>query len=250
MKKIFITGASQGIGKSLTYEFAKRGDCKLFIAARNVEALEDISKKTAMLGIDCFFKKCDVTDLNEMKDVIHSASEFLDGIDIAILNSGVGGRTYLSNFKTNEISKIFDVNFFGVLHGLETLIPMMINRGGGTIAGVGSLAEARGFPGVSAYCASKIAISHILEAARIELAQYNIKIVSIKPGFVRTAMTANNKRYMPFLMDSDRAAKIIADGIVAGKKVIAFPKPMALFSALGKILPTGIFDYLFKKYSK
>jgi len=135
-------------------------------------------------------------------------------------------------------------------YGLEALIPVMKNQGYGTIAGVTSLADLRGIPGNAAYCASKSGSSFLLEAARIELEKFGIKINTIKPGFVISELTKDNTFHMPFLMETNAAAKIIVNGILSGKKRIYFPLPMVFLSYLGKITPALIFDYLFKLWKK
>jgi short-subunit dehydrogenase len=133
---------------------------------------------------------------------------------------------------------------------MEILIPIMKRQGFGTIAGVSSLADARGFPGHAAYSASKSSATFILEAARSELAKFGINVITVKPGFVKSDMTADNKFFMPLLMETDDAAKIIVNGILSGKKRIGFPMPMVFLTYLVKILPSSVFEFLVGLYSK
>jgi hypothetical protein len=116
----------------------------------------------------------------------------------------------------------------------------------GKIAIVSSLADARGFPGSSAYAASKAAISHITEAARTELKPYNIDVVSVKPGFIITDMTANHKFYLPFLISSEKYARNFYKGIARGKMRIYYPYPTAFLTYLLKIMPGFMFDFIMR----
>ena len=249
MKNILITGASRGIGKALAYEFAKKGFTQTLLA-RNENNLKLIADELNILGQKAYFKKCDVSDLSQMKESVEFAIEKMGSIDIAILNAGVAGSGYFQDFTSENLRRIFDVNVFGIANGLEVLIPYMKKTGSGIIAGVSSLADARGVPGNAGYCASKTAASFLLEAARVELKETGIKIITVRPGFVKTDMTAINKFYMPFLMEVEESAKIIVKGLLEGKERIAFPLPMILFSYLGRALPSVIFEKLVHLWRK
>jgi short-subunit dehydrogenase len=119
----------------------------------------------------------------------------------------------------------------------------MKKQGHGTIAGVTTLADIRGYSGSSNYNASKAAASILLEAARVELKKYNIKVITIRPGFVKTAMTDKNEFKMPMLMQTDKAARLIRKGIEKGKSVVQFPLPVAAATKIIKIMPNWIFDW-------
>ena len=101
----------------------------------------------------------------------------------------------------------------------------MIERRSGRFVGVASVAGLRGLPTSGPYSASKAAVQAFLEAARIELVPYHVGVTIVNPGFVVTEMTAKNRFHMPFLMKAPKAARIIADGIERGKRVIEFPRP-------------------------
>ncbi|MFH1050040.1 MAG: SDR family NAD(P)-dependent oxidoreductase [bacterium] len=249
VKKIIITGASRGIGKEVAIEFAKLGH-QLVLLARDEDRLAGICKSLKELNKKVFYKVCDVTYKNQMNDSVNYAIQKMGGIDIAILNSGIAGSGYFENFDSDNFKRIFNVNVFGLLYGMEFLIPIMKKQGSGTIAGVSSLADARGFPGNAAYSASKSSASFILESARVELARFGINVVTIKPGFVKTDLIAKNTFYMPLLMEADKAAKIIVSGILSGKKRIAFPLPMVFLTYIVKILPSAVYEFLIKLYGK
>ena len=122
-----------------------------------------------------------------------------------------------------------------------------MERREGIIVGVSSLAEVRGFPKSGFYNASKSAASLLLESLRIELKPFGVKVITVKPGFVRTPMTDKNEFHMPFLMDLDDATNIIIKGLRKEKKVIQFPLPIVFGAKIMKLLPNRLFDYLMSK---
>ncbi len=166
----------------------------------------------------------------------------LGTIDIAIINSGIGIKQWMSNFKSEEFKTVIETNTFGIAHALECLIPVMIKQGYGKIAGVSSLADVRGYPGSSGYNASKAAATRLLESARVELKKYGIRVITVKPGFVRTAMTAKNEFYMPFMIETDKAARIIRKGIAKGKSVVRFTPGIILLTKAAEYAPNWLFD--------
>jgi short-subunit dehydrogenase len=115
------------------------------------------------------------------------------------------------------------------------------------IVGVSSLADSRGWQGSGFYCASKAAVSILLENLRAELKPFNVKVITVKPGFVDTPMTEKNKFPMPFLMSAKKAAKIIIDGIKKEKRIIQFPLPTALSAKVMRIVPDFLFEYISRK---
>ncbi|MBM2813299.1 MAG: oxidoreductase, short chain dehydrogenase [Ignavibacteria bacterium] len=243
VKTVFITGASRGIGRALALEYAKKGSL-IVLSSRNTEDLNKVKSWISSNGGTCHTIHCNVASLDEMREAANQAKKLLGNIDLAILNAGFAESFLFSKSNPESLVKIFEVNVFGLANGLSCLVPIMLEQGGGTIAGVGSLAESRGIPGNAAYCASKSAAGHLLEAARCELAPKNIKVMTIKPGFVRTEMTSGNQFNMPFLIDPDEAAKIIVKGIEKEKRIIAFPLIMSLFSYFGKSVPAALFDLI------
>ncbi len=249
MKKILITGASQGIGKSLAVQFSIKEKVLLSLIARNEEKLREVAEIINSNGSKCFIFKCDVSNRNEFQKTIHDASQMMKGIDIAILNAGISRNAWIiDDYYSSNLEEVFKVNVFAIAYALESLSKLMIK--GGTIAIVSSLADSRGYPSSSAYSASKAAVTKISESARIELAPLGIKVVTVKPGFVRTNMTAKNTFPMPFLMEVDKAAEIIIDGLNNSKHYIQFPLGTVLLSKFVSILPNRIFEFFASFYKK
>ncbi len=243
---ILITGASQGIGKALAFVYADKNN-KLLLLARNTDSLKQICEQIKNNCSDCFYMKCDVTDYDNVKESVNYAKEKLGKVDLAILNSGIGEPEWMDNFTSASFKRVYSVNVFGLAHFFEFLIPLMRAQGYGTIAGVSSMADVRGYSGSASYCSSKAAATVFLEAARVQLKQFNIHVITIRPGFVKTAMTDKNEFHMPFLMDVQRAAKIIKRGILKRKSVIQFPFPIVMSTRILKILPNWLFDWGVRK---
>jgi short-subunit dehydrogenase len=240
-QNLIIFGASQGIGEALAYEYALHG-ANLVLLSRNVEAIKRIAEEIDSKGGKAFYKKCDVSLFEDVRGGIEYSLNKLGTIDIAIINAGVSIKQWVKDFKSEEFKQVVQINTFGIAHALECLIPVMKNQGYGKIAGVTSLADVRGYPGSSSYSASKAAASRLLESARVELKKFDIKVITIKPGFVKTAMTEKNEFYMPFMIQPGKAAKIIRKGIAKGKSIVQFPFGTIVLTKIAKYAPNWIYD--------
>ena len=241
-KVILITGASSGIGKSLAKNIHYEG-CKLALVARRVNLLEEL-KLSLNDEKNILVCKCDVSNSDDVKKTIVSVKKHFGKIDIAILNAGESARMPIDDFSSELAQKITGVNTFGIVNFVEELLPDFKANKSGFIIGITSLADTRGFPKSGFYNASKSAASIILESLRIELKPFNIKVITVRPGFVRTPMTDKNEFYMPTLMSVDKAVKIILKGLKKDKSVIQFPATLVLSVYFLKMLPSFIFEWL------
>ncbi len=244
-KNIILTGASSGIGYALAKKLAKE-KCNLVLASRRIEILEDLARELRKFGKDIFVVKCDVSKKEDVKEAILNTKNHFGKIDIAIFNSGISYRGAADGTE-DKYEQIIKVNLLGLIYCVEEVLEDFKNNEEGIIAGVSSLADSRGYPFSSYYSASKAAATKYLESLRVELKPYNVKVLTIKPGFVRTPMTDKNEFYMPFLMDVNKAADIIVKGIKKEKKVIQFPLPIVLGSKILSIMPNRLYDFLMLK---
>ncbi len=240
-KCVWLTGASSGIGEALAYELARRG-ARVAITARRKEILDAMVATISASGGNAYSYPGDVLNLEEMKRIVASIEENIGPIDIAIPNAGTHLFTKPEQFDSAEYLSIMQLNFGGVLHCLEAVIPRMVLRGKGYLAPVASLAGYRGLPRAAAYGASKSALIHFLESIRFHLQPKGITISIVNPGFVKTPLTDKNDFYMPFLISPEKAAKIICNGIERGKRTIAFPVPFSWIVGLGKFLPAPVYE--------
>ena len=168
-------------------------------------------------------------------------------IDIAILNSGVGFRSSVLEYSSDAAEKTFNTNVLGAVYCIEQLLPEFISEKRGVIVGISSLGDGKGFPKSGFYSASKAAFTILLESLRIELKKYNVKVVTVKPGFVKTAMTDKNEFRMPYLMSVEQGSRIIIDGLKKDKRIIEFPWQTTIGAKVLRMMPTKWFEYLASK---
>ena len=242
-KNALITGASSGIGRAVAEEMIGKVK-RLYLVARRTELLDEIKIANSESNTDIIPIECDVSVKSEVDKAYQSIKENVDSIDIAILNAGIGFNMKPENYDYNWADKIIGTNFLGVIYWIDQLLPDMMKKKSGIIAATSSIADNRGYSGSGFYCASKAALTNYLEGLRIELRNYNIKVITIRPGFVKTHLTDKNKFIMPFMMPPGKAAKKIVKGIHKGKRVIQFPWPMILITKLIGALPGGVYEFL------
>ncbi len=237
--RIFITGASSGIGEHLAYHYAAQGD-HLGLAARRIDLLNRVADKCRQLGGSAISYELDVTD---QQACACAAQDFIQqhaGIDYVIANAGKSADDYLETGDSTRINQIQSINISGVSNTVYPFVPALIEQKSGKIVVVSSIAGVRGLPRRGGYSASKAAVKIMADGWRFSLAKHNIQVTTIYPGFIRTDMTAWRKTIMPFLMDVEPAAVLIAQAIVCGKKNYMFPWPWRILFPIIKIIPDWI----------
>ena len=253
-KNILITGASSGIGAALAKHYAGES-VHLFLSGRDAARLKEICDACEERGAVTLAQVVDVSDKQDMMN-------WIDGIvqnhrlDLVIANAGISGGTggRQEGEPIAEARKIFDVNVMGVFNTIEPVLQVMQDQEmpsgenhKGQIAIVSSLAGFRGWPSSPAYSASKGAVRFYGEALRGALKGSDIAVNVICPGFVKSRITDQNDFPMPFKMEADKAASIIARGLSKNKGRICFPLPMHFMSWFIGILPDAFAQKILAK---
>jgi len=243
--KIFITGASSGIGAEIARQYSLLNhDNIIGLIGRNKTKLSKLHKQLDCKSLPIV---ADVSDFNSIETAAHLfVSEF--GLpDIVIANAGVSSGTLLQNKDDIEvIEKIFKINFHGVVNTFHPFLSSFMKQKKGHLVAIASVAGIRGLPGAGAYSASKAALINYMESIRVELLKNNVKVTTISPGYIKSPMTEVNGYYMPFILDTNIAAKKIIKFISKNKRHVIFPWQMALLGRIMYILPNIVWDFLAK----
>ena len=237
--KVFLTGASSGIGEALARHYSAAG-ATLGLVARRGDFLQQLK---ASLPTACETYACDVTQAAALDA---AAADFIarHGLpDVVIANAGIsfGNSTEIAG-DVEVFREILDINVLGMVNTFHPFVAPMRARRSGTLAGIASVAGIRGLPGATAYSASKAAAIRYLEGLRVETHGSGIRVVTICPGFIATPMTSKNPYPMPFIIGVEDAARRFARAIAAGRSYAVIPWPMAIVGRLLEILPNAIFD--------
>jgi short-subunit dehydrogenase len=234
---ILITGASSGIGAALARLYAAPG-VTLALTGRDETRLATIANACRGAGSMVRTALLDVSDADAMAARLVAWDES-QPFDLVIANAGIGkvGQVPAGGGWDEPLGTITATNVLGTINSVAPLLPRLLARRRGQIALVSSLAGFIGLPPAPAYGASKAWIRVYGEALRGAVADQGVGVSVICPGFVATPMTSGNHVPMPFLMDEDRAARIIARGLASNRGRIAFPWPMAALLWLLRTLP-------------
>ena len=240
-KTILVTGASSGIGRELSRLLAAE-KVNLAVLARREDELKKLAEELKDSGSPVLPVKCDVSRKEEIREACRRVKERFGTPDVLVLNAGLAYHGGVEPFDVEAGRKIFEVNVFGVVDFIGEFLPDFKQRRSGMIVGVSSLADNRGFPRNGFYSASKSSVTFIFDALRVELKKHKVKVMTVKPGFVRTPMTAGNTIDMPFIVTAEKAAVKILRGIKKEKKFVRFPFPMWVGSMIIKVLPNFLYE--------
>ena len=237
--KVFLTGASSGIGEAMARLYATRG-ATLGLVARRREFLENL-KSSLSTTVETY--ACDVRDAAAMRAAGAAFTAKHGTPDLVIGNAGVSYGNITTNEKDVEIFReILEINVLGLVNTFHPFAADMRKRGSGTLAGIASVAGFRGLPGATAYSASKAGAISYLEGLRVEMRPKGVRVVTVCPGFIATPMTAKNPYPMPFIIEAEDAARRIVRVIDSSKSFAVIPWQMAIVGRLLKLLPIGVFD--------
>ena len=245
--RVFITGASSGIGAALAREYAARG-ASLGLLARRRPLLEELAASLPHPERHRIYA-ADVTDHDA---VAAAAADFIaakGGADIVIASAGISHGTLTERPADLAVfDAVFATNVNATVATFSPFIASMkAQQGPRRLVGIGSVAGIRGMRGAGAYCASKAAVHSYCESLRLELRASGIKVVTIAPGYIDTPMTRKNRFPMPFLMPAERFAAQALDVIARGSSYRVLPWQMGVAAKLLRLLPNALFDLAFSR---
>lgn len=239
--RVFITGASSGLGTALARHYGEHG-ARLGLAGRKLEGLEN-----AAVGFDAQLYQADVRDADAMQRAAQSFINDVGPPDIVIAAAGISVGTLTEEAADAAVFRaVMDANVLGLVHTFQPFITAM-QAGNGTLCAISSVAGVRGLPGGGAYSASKAAATVYLEALRLELKPRGIAVVTVAPGYIDTPMTQVNPYAMPFKLSAQTAAKKVARCIAARRAYTVIPWQMAWVARMLKCMPIPVYDAVFVK---
>jgi NADP-dependent 3-hydroxy acid dehydrogenase YdfG len=246
-KRIWVIGASSGIGESCTRALLNAG-AKIALSSRRVERLNSLAQsvdqaQTLVLPLD-------ITNTEQLQSAHQAILERWGGLDLLLFVSGVYTPLRADNFDFELAQKTIDANLLGPMRAVAIVLPEMLKSHAGHIAIVGSVAGYSGLPKALAYGPSKAGIINFCETLFYDLLPQGISVHMISPGFVATEATAQNDFEMPALITADEAAKEILEGISAGEFDIHFPKRFSGFLKFLRILPYPLYFWIIRRFVK
>jgi NAD(P)-dependent dehydrogenase (short-subunit alcohol dehydrogenase family) len=250
MQRVFITGASSGLGMALARECAARG-ALLGLVARRADMLHELAE--SLPGGPHRVYALDVTEHATLAAAAHDFLQVAGGIDVVIANAGVSAGTLTELAEDLPVfERIVDINLTAMVATFTPFIGAMQRQAeagehGCRLVGIASVAGMRGLPGAAAYSASKAAVISYCESLRLEMRRHGIRVVTIAPGYIDTPMTRSNAYPMPFLMPADRFAARAANAIAAGVSYRVIPWQMGVVARLLRLLPNWLYDLAFSR---
>jgi short-subunit dehydrogenase len=228
-----ITGASSGIGRAAAETFARAG-ARLVLVSRSAEKLNQLAEELRLTGAEVIAVPADVTDEAAVLQVVATTLEHFGRVDIVICNAGVYIRSAVKDLPLRAIERCMNVNFYGTVHLVQVVLPLMLAQKSGHIVAVGSVDGKKGLPPDAAYVASKFAVMDVL---RQELCGTGVHASTILPGRVDTPMIATlDVPLASAKISSARVGRAILRAVRTRRRelVIPFtgPKALIVFNAI------------------
>jgi short-subunit dehydrogenase len=238
--RVFLTGASSGLGEALAQHYAGQG-ATLGLFARREAELARLAAALAPATVATY-----TGDVREAHDLARAGADFVARFglpDVVIANAGVSRGTLTDEPEDLPAFRaVFDTNVLGIVHTFAPFVRAMRDARAGTLAGVASVAGFRGLPGSGAYSGSKAGAIAYLESLRVELLGSGVAVITCCPGFIATPMTERNPYPMPFLLTPAKAAKLIARGIARRRRFFVVPWQMGVLGWVLRAAPRPLYD--------
>lgn len=241
-RRVWVIGASSGIGAALARELRGRG-AKLALSARNVEALQLIAADDVSALVLPF-------DITQSTGALQARDEILakwGGVDLVLVVAGTYQKMRAADFDLNAAKQLVETNLNGPLNCLDAVLPTLLAQGHGGIGIVASVAGLSGLPQALIYGPTKAALINLCESLYLDLHARGIAVYLINPGFVATPLTAKNDFTMPALISAETAAHEIVRGIERGEFHINFPRRFTNWLRVLRLLPYRLYFWLIHK---
>jgi NADP-dependent 3-hydroxy acid dehydrogenase YdfG len=225
--RIVITGATSGIGKEMSLQYAKPG-VQLGLVGRRKERLAELAEACRERGAQATIYAVDVTDRAAMQVLAEEYLAVAKGVDLVIANAGVGSPDKLGDGDPGPMGFLMDVNVGGVINTVVPFVPAMKAQKSGHVVAIASIAGARALPHHAAYAASKACVRMLMDGWGYYLNHHGIKTTTINPGFIRSEMTDTNEFKMPFFLETDEACRRMIRAIAKAVPLLGADPPAPL----------------------
>ena len=242
-QRVWVIGASTGIGAAVARELINRG-ARVALSARTRERLDAIAKDN-----DAVVAPLDVTDVVSVRTAAAAVLSALGQLDLVIVVAGTHSPMRADRFDLGRADQLLAVNLHGPLHCLDAVLPTLLAQGRGGIALVASVAGYRGLPQALIYGPSKAALIHLAEGLYLDLHPRGLGVYLVNPGFVDTPLTQRNKFAMPALMSAEKAAQRTLAGIAAGRFEVHYPRRFTFWLKLLRLLPYSAYFAAVRRFT-
>jgi short-subunit dehydrogenase len=244
-RRAIVVGASSGIGAAIAHELAAQG-YDLGLVARRTGLLAEVAGSIRKAEPTCTVEVYphDVRSLSEVSRLFEQIVEDLHGLEWIVYVAGVMPPIEPDEYAIEKDRQIVEVNLLGAMAWLNEAARWFTAARRGTIVGVSSIAGERGRRGNPAYCSSKAALNSYLESLRNRLSRYGVHVLTVKPGFVRTAMLTGREGGTFWVISPEEAARTIVRAAGRRRKTIFVPARWALVGAAVRLIPSFVFRRL------
>ena len=244
-QRVWVIGASSGIGAALATALLQRG-ALVAVSARRAEALRAVAAGHGEARVLAF-------DFNDDAAFARAADDLFKawgGIDLVVFCAGAYAPMRAWQLDANDIDRLLAINLRAPMAAAARLIPQLLKQGSGALAFVSSVAGYRGLPKAAAYGPTKAALINFAETLYLDLAPRGLSVYLINPGFVATPMTAANDFEMPALISPQQAAEEIIAGFGRGSFEIHFPRRFTYWLKLLRLLPYSLYFALIRRFTR
>jgi NAD(P)-dependent dehydrogenase (short-subunit alcohol dehydrogenase family) len=250
-RRVWVVGASSGIGAEIARALQRRG-ARIAVSARRADALREVmatppAPDAPDAGVPPEFLPLDVNDADAVAQACGTLRTRWGGIDLVIWVAGTYQPMRADSFELGAARRMLDTNLVAVFGGLAAVLPMLLEQRSGGIALVSSVAGYSGLPQALVYGPTKAALINLAESLYLDLHPAGIGVYLVNPGYVDTPATATNAYRMPALISAAQAAAATLDGIAAGRFEVHYPKRFTTWLKFARLLPYRLYFALVRR---